>query len=196
MRQSPASNWPMVLPGFEHVGRMWDIERNKVCAKVMPGQIYVSRSDELISTVLGSCVAACIRDPDAGVGGMNHFMLPGHNREDDSGRGGMRYGRDAMDQLIAFLLDWGASRARLEIKLFGGGAVMDFDLANVGDKNITCARSYCRDNALSVAAEDLGGDLPRKVVYDPQTGRVMVRRMRRLQSATVAAQERDYLNGT
>ncbi len=71
-----SSHFKPVLPGFDHVKRFWDGKRHKVVAKVLPGEFYVSKSDELITTVLGSCIAACIYDEGLGIGGMNHFMLP------------------------------------------------------------------------------------------------------------------------
>ena len=69
------------LDGFEHVKRHWDPKRKRVSAKILPGEFYVTVHDEIVSTILGSCVSACIRDPITGIGGMNHFMLP-ISRED------------------------------------------------------------------------------------------------------------------
>ena len=99
-------------------------------AKILPGEYFVTRHEEALSTVLGSCVAACMRDPKLRVGGMNHFMLP-----IDSGKGdglwgdgptgvATRYGSYAMEQLINELLKMGAKRERLEVKLFGGGKIL------------------------------------------------------------------------
>lgn len=67
---------PRVLPGFEHINRYWDSVHQAAAAKLLPGEYYVTVEDEIIVTVLGSCVSACIRDPIRGIGGMNHFMLP------------------------------------------------------------------------------------------------------------------------
>lgn len=65
-----------IITGFEAINRYWDQENQIIAAKLMPGDYYVTNQDEMLTTVLGSCVAACIRDVVTGVGGMNHFMLP------------------------------------------------------------------------------------------------------------------------
>ena len=75
----PSTRPPLPLPGFEHIDRYWDKTRGKYAAKIHPGELYVSNSGELVATVLGSCISACIRDPGMGIGGMNHFMLPKTN---------------------------------------------------------------------------------------------------------------------
>jgi len=72
----PKPQLPAVAPGFEHVRRYWDPGCDRWSAKILPGEYFVTRSDEAITTVLGSCIAACIRDPATRIGGMNHFMLP------------------------------------------------------------------------------------------------------------------------
>ncbi|MEO0365598.1 MAG: chemoreceptor glutamine deamidase CheD [Pseudomonadota bacterium] len=178
---------------------MYDTDHGKVSAKVMPGHYYVTIHDEVISTVLGSCVAACIRDPDTGIGGMNHFMLPGSGASAQTGGAGersLKYGSNAMNALIDTVVQWGGKRDNLELKLFGGGAVLDFDHNRIGEQNIRCARACAQEHNLEIVAEDMGGEWPRKVVYDPITGRAMVRRMRRLQAATIVADERRYMQGT
>lgn len=198
MAGSTSRSTAPALPGFEHVQKIFDDRQGKVSAKVLPGHYYVSVQDELISTVLGSCVAACIRDPDAEVGGMNHFMLPGQGVTAQTGGAGersLKYGPNAMNALIDTIVQWGGRRDNLELKLFGGGAVLDFDHNQIGEQNIRCARTFARQNNLEVVAEDMGGKWPRKVVYDPITGRAMVRRMRRLQTATIAADEKRYMLG-
>ena len=102
---------------------------------MLPGEYIVTDRDVMLVTVLGSCVSACIRDPLAQVGGMNHFMLP------DLENGGVanesaRYGSYAMEMLINELLKRGAARNRLECKVFGGGAVLaGFTVSNVGKRN-------------------------------------------------------------
>lgn len=91
--------------------------------RILPGEYYVTGKQMVLVTVLGSCVAACIRDTDSGIGGMNHFMLPDDGRRDTAGVSA-RYGTYAMEVLINHLLKLGARRGRLEAKVFGGGAVM------------------------------------------------------------------------
>jgi chemotaxis protein CheD len=72
----PAQVCPETLPGFKHIHRIWDRQNDRWAARILPGEYFVTRSDEIITTVLGSCISACIRDPGLRIGGMNHFMLP------------------------------------------------------------------------------------------------------------------------
>ncbi len=190
-------DWPQVLPGFDHISRVWNTTENLCASKILPGEYYVTRHDEIITTVLGSCVSACIRDPNTGVGGMNHFMLPGTKGKRMDQWGGedslaTRYGIAAMEKLINDILKQGARRAHLELKLFGGGKVMAMDINNVGERNVQFSRQFAQAEGLRVLAEDLGGTYPRKVNFFPRTGRVMAKRLRSIQKATVANQDVRY----
>ena len=120
---------PSVLPGFESIKSYWDSQHQLYSARILPGEYYVSGGEEIISTVLGSCVSACVRDPDIGVGGMNHFMLPEISSSSSSSGSGSfseatRYGFFAMEQLINEILKAGGRRENLEVKLAGGGRVI------------------------------------------------------------------------
>jgi chemotaxis protein CheD len=157
----------------------------------------VTAEDESITTVLGSCVSACIRDPVAAVGGMNHFMLPEEGAGDDEPRpanAGLatRYGSYAMESLINELMKRGARRERLEIKLFGGGRILA-SLSDVGQRNIEFIREYLRAEGLIITAEDLGDIVPRKVAYNPRTGKARVKRLPALEATSVADRERKYM---
>jgi chemotaxis protein CheD len=161
-------------------------------AKLLPGEYYVARRDMLLVTVLGSCVAACIRDARLGIGGMNHFMLP-----DSDGSGpassGARYGTYAMEVLINHLLKIGAKREHLEAKVFGGGNVLQsLTQTNVGHKNAAFVVHYLRTENVRIAARDLAGVYPRKVYYFPATGRALVKRLRNLHNDTIIERETDY----
>ena len=185
------------LPGFNHITRMWDARENLCASKILPGEYYVTEQDEIITTVLGSCVSACIRDPDTGFGGMNHFMLPGDDAKNLGKWGGQdclstRYGIAAMENLINDLLKQGAQKHRLELKLFGGGKIMDMDINNVGERNVEFAKQFVQTEGLVPLAEDLGGPYPRKVNYFPKTGKVMVRRLRSIQKKAVLEQDKRY----
>ncbi len=192
-----AGHPPATVPGFEHFERHWDRE-NGWMVKILPGEYYVSRGDESISTVLGSCVSACVRDPQRGVGGMNHFMLPedtavGPNDWLDPAVGlATRYGSYAMESLINDLLKLGASRERLEIKLFGGGQILAA-MTDVGGRNIRFIRNYMTLEGYRVSAEDLGGTQPRKVVYFPVTGRARLRKLRPIENRIISRHEQLYL---
>src|SRR5690606_35591093 len=129
------------LPGFEHISRYWDDQHGCVSAKILPGEFYVTRHDELLVTVLGSCVTACIRDRETGVGGMNHFMLA--EGGDDLVGPSARYGVYAMEILINHLLKNGARRQNLEAKVFGGGRVLSsLAGAMIGERNADFVIKY------------------------------------------------------
>ena len=186
---------PPVLPGFEQIQRFWEPDTQRWTVKILPGEFYVTRNDEAITTVLGSCVSACIRDPVARVGGMNHFMLP----EDHSGSFrtpealATRYGSNAMESLINDVLKLGGLRERLEIKIFGGGRVLAH-MTDVGARNIEFVRNYLSTEGLRTNAQDVGGGEPRKVIYYPTEGRVRVRKLRPIENRGVSDRERLYLD--
>lgn len=185
------------LPGFEHVRRFWGPQAGHWMAKILPGEFFVTRHDEIITTILGSCISACIRDPARRVGGMNHFMLPedqtvGRNAWlEGAGSLATRYGSHAMESLINELMKLGADRARLEVKLFGGARILA-TMSDVGARNIEFVRRYLRVEGLRIAAEDLGSDCPRHVEYCPRTGVVMLKCLKALSVRDVADEETRY----
>jgi chemotaxis protein CheD len=196
-RLAPVEQPPM-LPAFAHMQRYWDPDNERWTVKILPGEYYVTRNDEAIATVLGSCVSACIRDPVRNIGGMNHFMLPedatvGHNNWLDPAVGlATRYGSYAMESLVNDLLKLGATRERLEIKLFGGGRILSA-MTDVGGRNIEFIRNYMKIEGYRVAAEDLGGTQPRKVIYFPNTGRAKLRKLRPIENRIISHHEQLYL---
>ncbi len=188
---------PPTLPGFEHVHRLWDRANERWSAKILPGEYFVTRSDEIVMTVLGSCISACVRDPVKQVGGMNHFMLPedithgGSAWVDPAAGMSTRYGSFAMESLINDLLKLGARRERLEVKLAGVGRILAA-LTDVGDRNIAFAREWLRLEGLKIAAEDVGDAHPRRILYFPASGRVLLHRLRSLDRSAVARSEQQY----
>lgn len=192
----PRPAQPPVLPGFEQLQRFWEPDTQRWTVKILPGEYYVTRSDEAITTVLGSCVSACIRDPVAGIGGMNHFMLPEDNSVREVGRAvvlSTRYGSHAMESLINDVLKLGGLRERLEIKVFGGGRVLAA-MTDIGARNIDFVRGYLNLEGLDVNAHDVGGDQPRKVVYFPTEGRVRVRKLRAIENRGISDREKLYMD--
>lgn len=160
-------------------------------AKLLPAEYFATGQDIALVTVLGSCVAACLRDRAAGIGGMNHFMLP----DGDPGQGEpARYGSHAMELLINELLKQGARRDRLEAKIFGGGNVLKgFTSQPVGTRNAGFAVDYLKAEGIPVLAQDLGGIHPRKVCFFPVTGRVLVKKLPHAHDAEVRAEEVAYV---
>lgn len=198
-RIAPDNSLPLpALPQFEHISRFWDNEHACYSARILPGEYYVTRNAEVVCTVLGSCVSACIRDARLNIGGMNHFMLPldGSNGESAWGgalSAGTRYGNVAMERLINDILKLGGRRQDLEIKLVGGGRVLSEMSNDVGARNIDFVRRYVREEGFHVVNEDLGDVHARRVVYFPQTGRMRVRKLNATPDETLVARERQYL---
>lgn len=172
--------------------RYYDRHFGAEAAKILPGEYFVSSQGMLLVTVLGSCVAACIRDSDSGIGGMNHFMLPDDGGRDTVGTSA-RYGTYAMEVLINHLLKMGARRNRLEAKVFGGGAVLaSLSSSNVGARNAEFVLDYLKTEKIPVVAKDLLDSYPRKVYYFPASGRVLVKKLHRVHNETLFSRERDY----
>lgn len=189
---------PPLLPGFEHINRYWDFQQNIYAAKLLPGDFYVSLHGELITTVLGSCISACVRDPKTGVGGMNHFMLPEKHQADSKQSwvntpvsDQTRYGNIAMERLINLVLASGSKKKDIEVKLFGGGRVLDIS-TDIGSKNIDFVRRYLKIEGMPIVSEDVGGSCPRKVQYFPLTGRVRVKKLNSMHNETLTIREKEY----
>lgn len=138
------------------------------------GEHHVSADrDVVITTVLGSCIAACIRDPQGGLGGMNHFLLPEGDAGGDT-EAARRYGVNAMERLINSLLCAGARRDRLEAKLFGGASLFD-RLRNIGAENAAFAHRFLQAEGIAVIGGDTGGHNARRVRFWPATGEAQQR---------------------
>lgn len=162
--------------------------------KILPGEYYVTSRDMALVTTLGSCVAACIRDRISGIGGMNHFMLPGD--KDDGGSllsPSARYGTYAMEKMINDLFKMGAKRSHLEAKVFGGGNMLrGFTLTNVGERNAEFVLNYLRTENIAILGKDLLDIYPRKVYFFPRSGDVLVKKLRNMHNDTIIEREKIY----
>ena len=163
-------------------------------AKILPGEYYVTKRDMLLVTVLGSCVAACIRDRVSGIGGMNHFMLPDVNGDENNPvNASARYGTYAMEMMINQLLKIGARRSNLEAKIFGGGSVIrGLNTINVGQRNVEFVRHYLQTEDIPIVSEDLLDTCSRKVYFFPISGRVLVKKLRTMHNETIIEREQVY----
>ncbi|WP_206485554.1 chemoreceptor glutamine deamidase CheD [Thalassotalea sp. G2M2-11] len=187
------------LPEFSHVNHYWDKQREMVVAKILPGEFYMTKEHVAIATTLGSCISACIWDNRIGIGGMNHFMLPLTDKEAhevDWGKRGLasdatRYGNFAMEHLINLILKNGGHRINLRAKLFGGGKVLK-QMSDVGQKNIDFALHYLQEENIVLESSDIGDYYPRKVLFEPATGRAFVKRLDNLHNDTIVRRETDY----
>lgn len=180
----------------EHLATNLYYDRTFDCeaAKLLPGEYYYTTRPMLLVTVLGSCVAACIRDRVSGIGGMNHFMLPDEGSDPTQpGTPSMRYGAYAMEVLINQLLKAGARRSNLEAKVFGGGNVLrSFTAINIGERNARFVREYLALENIPIIASDLNDTYPRKVYFFPATGRVLVKKLKQLNNYTLVRREQAY----
>jgi chemotaxis protein CheD len=181
--------------GFvEHLAsnRYFDRTFSSEAVKVLPGEYFVTTTEMVLVTVLGSCVSACIRDTAKGIGGMNHFMLA-DSAESGAVSASARYGTYAMEILVNHLLKLGARRENLEAKVFGGGRVMaSLSGSKVGDRNSAFVLQYLATEGIKVSAKDLLDVHPRKVYFFPNNGRVLVKKLMRMHNDTLVRREKEY----
>lgn len=163
-------------------------------AKILPGEYYVTADDMVLVTVLGSCVSACIRDASAGIGGLNHFMLPDAGQDPSNPlSSSARYGTHAMELLINQLIKLGARRDSLEAKVFGGGNVLrGMTVTDVGARNAAFVLGYLATEGIRVVAQDLVDVFPRKIYFFPHSGRVLVKKLKTLHNRTILEREQEY----
>ncbi|MEF1288792.1 chemotaxis protein CheD [Vibrio sp. M260118] len=184
-----------------HFDRFYHPLKNKHIVKVFPGGLYCSQEeDEIIATGLGSCIAACMWDEEVAVGGMNHFLLPFDNKTqlkswqpDELVSTASRYGSYAMEMLCNGLIERGARRSALRVKLFGGAQMLGRN-SMVGEKNIAFILNYVELEGLRVVAQDLGGLEPRKVLFDPISGKAWLKRIPFNEVHNLQHQEEKYAN--
>jgi len=163
----------------------YDAHFKNEAVKILPGEYYVDNEDLLVMTTLGSCIAACLWDRQAKVGGMNHFMLP--EGSGDSGR----YGSFAMELLINEMLKRGASRMSMEAKVFGGGAVINgMTSINVGERNTQFVMDFLATERIPVVSKDVLEIYPRKVCFLPASGKAMVKRLAPSSGEVIGVQDR------
>ena len=130
---------------------------------------------------------------------MNHFMLPMGSKEhilsNKDINTATRYGNYAMEKLINDILKHGGKRENLEIKIFGGGRVMQqMQLIDVGRRNIDFVRNYIETEGLNLIAENVGDVHPRKIVYQPESGRVRMKKLRLAPTNIIVEREYSYIH--
>jgi len=180
----------------------WDHRFKRHTIKLLPGDFDVVNDKTMLVTVLGSCVAACIRDVRSGIGGMNHFLLPTDNKHptqqaiNDYNSDATRYGDLAMQQLINQIIAYGGKREHLEAKIFGGAKMFNATLSDIGKKNIEFVHEYLKTEKIKISSDDTAGINARKVYYIPETGEVYLKRILRTNNQTIENREKDYLRKT
>lgn len=124
---------------------------------------------------------------------MNHFMLPIGARDTVTPiSDAARYGNYAMEHMINVMLENGAKRENLEVKILGGGNIIA-NMTNVGQRNIDFVREYIHSENLNLVGEDVGDIYPRKVVYHPYSGKVTVKKLRSVHNNTIFVREEQYM---
>lgn len=187
---TPVTRPPSALP---HDRRCTHDTQPLQTTTLLSGDCFsTAQADSLIVTILGSCVSACMFDPVAKVGGMNHFLLPDGPAFDDTQSNAARYGSYAMEALINGIIALGGMKHRLETKVFGGANVID-NSAQIGTRNVEFVRNFLKNEHLPISSEDLGGNYPRRVRFYPDTGKAMVLRLRRQSDFAVTKDEKNYL---
>jgi len=173
--------------------RYFDRNFKSEAVRVLPGEYFYTRENLMIMTVLGSCVAACVRDRVSGIGGMNHFLLPDGGDPDSPISESMRYGSYAMEVLINDLFKAGARRENLEAKVFGGGNVIKgMTSIAVGSRNAKFVVNYLNTDRIPIVVQDLEDIYPRKVCFFPNSGKVLVKKLKQDVPDQVLTSERDY----
>jgi len=141
---------------------------------LFPGQIFTSSEPAIVSTILGSCVAVCLWDPEAHIGGMNHFLLPANPaRASDA-----RYGNTAMARLLEMLIERGASARRLLAKIVGGASVLNGfsnTRRSIGEQNVIVAREFLQKLDITLAGDQTGGRRGRKLLFHTGNGSAYVK---------------------
>lgn len=161
--------------------------------KLLPGEYYVTTRDMVLTTVLGSCVSACVYDCQSGIGGMNHFMLPEGRGDNGMQLPSARFGGYAMDSLIREILKSGARRANLVAKVFGGGNVQRAMVSStIGSQNARFVKAYLAEQKIRILAEDMIGLNPRKIYFFPRSGRVLMKKLYVLHNDTIVQREQRY----
>lgn len=158
---------PDAAPAATEPARQTSAQASKI-EKVFQGEFKVSNErDCIMTTILGSCIAACVFDPVAGVGGMNHYLLPG---EEKKGDGNLRYGVNSMELLLNSMIKMGARHENMHAKVFGGAKMYDGG-REIGAKNAAFAKWFLENEGIPVEMSCVGGQLGRKVRFWPVGGR-------------------------
>ena len=133
-----------------------------------PAAMFASRTPHMVTTILGSCVAVCLYDPQIRVGGINHFMLPLWNGQ---GLASPKYGNIAIEKLLDKMVSLGCNRSNLQAKIFGGGEVIETNITqfNIGARNIKLAYQALEDLKIPIIGQSVGGKLGRKILFNTET---------------------------
>lgn len=142
------------------------------------GEFYATSRKEGIATVLGSCISTCIYEDGGGVGGMNHILIPGDFRDEEIFISPIaRFGMYAMELLMGELIKLKVDRGKLRAKVFGGADRLGSISSGGGANNVKFVKTFLKMEDIPIAGIDVGGAYARKIVFFPDTGKVMMKRI-------------------
>jgi len=198
----------MNLPVDASLNSYWDNRFKRTAVKLLPGDFFACSGDEMIVTVLGSCISVCLYDNLLKIGGMNHFMLPEGKKTSTNpliknepiktkqsfvyqDSNAARYGNAAMELLINEIIKLGGNRQNLTAKIFGGGSVTRSSI-DIGEKNIRYIKEYLTLEGITITNQDVGGSHPRKVYFVPSINEVYVKAIKNIHNDTIKSRENNY----
>lgn len=160
------------------MNKFFNVRLNKYEYEIYSGEYFVTKEQNIvITTLLGSCIAVCMKDSFSSVAGINHYLLPdSKHRLKEVRKNDSRYGINAMQLMIEGMIKLGASRSSLQAKVFGGGQAGD-DLNNVSKSNIEFVFNYLNQENIPVLAQDVGGRIGRKIFFFPSDFKVLLKRI-------------------
>lgn len=183
---------PFGLPGYEHLPLYWREKWHCYGVSITQGDYCVTDQEIVITTVLGSCISVCLFDEELAIGGINHFMLPQKDSDEDVDRP-LRYGLFAMEQMLNQFIKKGIAKESLQVKVIGGARMMG-NMSHIGQLNSDFIMQYITEEKLNVVAEDLGGDQGRKLAFFPKTGRLLVSKIPQIENSQLLAKESASFN--
>lgn len=174
------------------MNKFFDITLNREIITIYPGELYITKKSELITTILGSCISIVLFDEQNSIGGINHYMLPAAPPESkkNSVLPITRFGEYAIKTLIQEMINQGASLKNLKAKIFGGSNVLNFSSkkderkkdALIGEENINFARKFLKKIGIPIVSEDVGGVSSRKIFFDTTNYKVFLKRINSAES--------------
>ncbi|MCP4146275.1 MAG: chemoreceptor glutamine deamidase CheD [bacterium] len=155
------------------------LEKFKRNVKILgAGDYYATDKSEGIATVMGACIATCIYEDGGRIGGMKHFLIPGDFRDDEIFLSPIaRFGMYAMELLMGELIKLKVERSKLRAKVFGGSGILEGGSAGIGANNIKFIKTYLRMEGIPLAGINVGGNIARKIIFFPDTGKVMMKKI-------------------
>lgn len=180
---------------FSNIEQSWDHNLERNVWTIHPGDYCIINNNDVLCTVLGTCIAVTILDVKNHITGMNHFLLPDDNGKANSKDSySARYGCWAMEHLINDMIKYGAERKHMEFKYFGASRLLKMKSVDVAGKNIAFIENFMKEEGIRVRSKDVGGSSPRKIFIFPDTGKVLVKKLSANKSKDLEKEEKTYFD--